>query len=160
MKKIFSKGQVSSYDVLIALIIFLLMFVVLRQLPMSNLAVAIDDFTYSEMRIYSGQAFDSILKTNGYPIDWDVNNVEIIGLAQRANIIDEEKVIQFLQLDYNNAKEALALNKYDFNLSINSVEDSKEFSFGVNVPSDKEIIVIERVIYYGGEANAILKVFK
>ena len=156
----FSKGQVSSYDVLIAIVIFMMMFVVLRQLPISNLASAVNDFSYSEMKIYSGQAVDSMLKTNGYPTNWNNGNVVLIGLAERPNIIDSEKVEQLLLVDYESAKEALALNKYDFNFSIDSIDDSLDFSYGVSVPEDKEIIVIERVVYYGGEANAILKVFK
>jgi len=154
------KGQVSGYDVLIAIIIFLLMFAILRQIPISNLTNAIDDVSYNEMRIYSQQAMDSMLKTNGYPIDWDASNVEIIGLSERPNIIDSEKVSQLLLLDYDIAQDLLALGKYDFNLMIDSVDNSKDFSYGVSIPNDKEVIVIERVVYYGGEANATLYVFK
>ena len=160
MKKLFSKGQVSSYDVLIALIIFLLMFTILRQLPISNLSEAVNEFSYSEMRIYSQQAIDSMLKTNGYPTNWAAGDVEIIGLAQKQNILDEEKVTEFLLLDYGDARNMLALGKYDFNFLVDSVDDSKDFSFGVNIQEDKEVIVIERVVYYGGEANAKLYVFK
>jgi hypothetical protein len=154
------KGQVSSYDVLIAIIIFLLMFTFLRQIPINNLTEAMNDFSYNEMRIYSQQALDSMLKTNGYPTSWTSGDVEIIGLVERENIIDEEKITELLLLDYNDAKDLLALGKYDFNFSINSIDDSKDFSFGLAVPADKEIIVFERIVYYGGEASATLKVFK
>ena len=136
------------------------MFAILRQIPISNLTNAIDDVSYNEMRIYSQQAMDSMLKTNGYPIDWDASNVEIIGLSERPNIIDSEKVSQLLLLDYDIAQDLLALGKYDFNLMIDSVDNSKDFSYGVSIPNDKEVIVIERVVYYGGEANATLYVFK
>ena len=158
--KLNSKGQVSSYDVLVAIIIFLMMFIVLKQIPMNNLTEAIDDFSYNEMRLYSQQAMDSMLKTNGYPTNWAAGDVEIIGLAQKQNILDEEKVTEFLLLDYGDARNMLALGKYDFNFLVDSVDDSKDFSFGVNIQEDKEVIVIERVVYYGGEANAKLYVFK
>ena len=158
--KLNSKGQVSSYDVLVAIIIFLMMFIVLKQIPMYNLTEAIDDFSYNEMRLYSQQAMDSMLKTNGYPTNWAAGDVEIIGLAQKQNILDEEKVTEFLLLDYGDARNMLALGKYDFNFLVDSVDDSKDFSFGVNIQEDKEVIVIERVVYYGGEANAKLYVFK
>jgi len=158
--KLNSKGQVSSYDVLVAIIIFLMMFIVLKQIPMNNLTEAIDDFSYNEMRLYSQQAMDSMLKTNGYPTNWAAGDVEIIGLAQKQNILDEEKVTEFLLLDYGDARNMLALGKYDFNFLVDSVDDSKDFSFGVNIQENKEVIVIERVVYYGGEANAKLYVFK
>ena len=158
--KLNSKGQVSSYDVLVAIIIFLMMFIVLKQIPMYNLTEAIDDFSYNEMRLYSQQAMDSMLKTNGYPTNWNAGDVEIIGLVQKQNIIDGEKVTEFLLLDYDGAKDMLALGKYDFNLTVDSGDDSKDFSFGTSIPNGKEVIVIERVVYYGGEANAKLYVFK
>ena len=80
--------------------------------------------------------------------------------SQKQNILDEEKVIEFLLLDYDDARNMLALGKYDFNFLVDSVDDSKDFSFGVNIQENKEVIVIERVVYYGGEANAKLYVFK
>ena len=159
-KKINCKGQVSSYDVLIAVLLFMIMFLALRQVAINNIDIATNDLAYNEMKIHSQQALDSLIKTKGYPTNWNVSDVELIGLAERPDVLSSEKVQNFIIMDYNIALDLLALGKYDFFFEIDSVNDDYDLNFGI-VLVQKEVVRVERlVLYKEEEANVLFSVFK
>ena len=161
MKKRKLRGQLASYDVLVAILIFLMMFIVLRQIAINNITSTTNELTYNEMKGYSQQAFDSLLKTKGVPLNWTSANVELIGLSQKPYFIERDKLLELSLVDYNLAKQKLALNKYDFFLEIDSSNDLIDFNYGVEPNTSSEVISLDRIVFYeGDEANATIKVFK
>ena len=155
-----NKGQTSSYDLLVALFLFLLMFASMRGLWIGNIQVAEKEQQHIEMRFKTIQAMNSLIKTKGYPSNWDTNTVELIGLAERENVLSETKINRFAALDYPTATELLALGNYDFNITITSFNPANDLSVGMPVDQNSTIVSIKRSVKYkGGEADVVFKVF-
>lgn len=43
-----------------------------------------------------------LVSTPGYPQNWNSDNVEIVGFAQKENILDYDKITEFGEIDYSN----------------------------------------------------------
>jgi hypothetical protein len=154
------RGQVSSIDLLAAVLIFTMIFFSLRGFWMDSMSKAINDSTNLEMQIKSTEALDVLLKTPGHPIDWNESTIELIGLAQKPGVLDEDKLNSFSLMDYSLAREKLGLGKYDFSFDINSVNPLFNKSIGKSSDLNTIVFSVNRtVVYKGGEASVIFKVF-
>ena len=155
-----SHGQVSSIDLMVASILFILIFISIRGIWVSNTQAAQESFFFSEMQLKSEAALDSLVKTQGYPEQWSASNVELIGLADKPLVLSETKVKNFVLMDYNKALSLLALGNYDFNFSIVSSNPSDSVSFGRSVSANTFSVGLKRVVNYKGvEASVFIKVF-
>jgi len=153
-------GQVTSIDVIIAAILFIMMFLTLRGFFFGNLGVAQQDSAYLSAQVSAQQALDALIKTKGYPTNWSAVNVQIIGLARKENVLDETKISDFLLLDYEASKALLALEGYDFNFELNATNPADNKSYGANPSATSKVVSLFRqVVYKGGDANVTFKVF-
>ena len=153
-------GQISSIDMLISGIIFLMIFISIRSIWIENLNEIQDSLNSYELELKSIQAINCLLKTPGFPIDWNSSNVELIGLAKKPFVLSEDKVNKFLLLDYNSAKRALGIDGYEFNFTIfDDALDENKF-FGIN-PTQKSVVysVNRKVIFNEVSANAKISIF-
>ncbi|MCK4730059.1 MAG: hypothetical protein KAT28_01965 [Candidatus Aenigmarchaeota archaeon] len=138
MKRAFPlyKGQIFSFDFLIACSIFILV-----------LAILISHIGYNTMQLnelkekreltQSGYKLSEIFFMEGYPKNWNVSNVEIIGL-QTNNRIDWNKLKELENLGYQKSLILLGL-KYDYNLTIGN------YTFGKNPENASSAFIINRV---------------
>ncbi len=154
------RGQVSSIDVLVSAVIFVLVFVSLRGVWIQNIEEAENNFYFSELQLKSESALDSLVKTEGYPINWTNSNVELIGLADKPLILSDSKVAYFASMDYNNAKYILGLGSYDFKMDILAENPADNISIGKALDPDVFVYSVKRtVVYKGGFADVSFKVF-
>jgi hypothetical protein len=161
MNNLNKQGQISSIDLLIAILLFALIFFSLRGAWLDTIDSALKDSDAFEMQVLSSEAMDSLIKTPGFPTNWNSTNVELIGLAEKENVLNEKKVLAFEAISYETAKTKLGLGKYDFSFDINSINPSNNITIGQVVDSNSIIISIKRVVTYkGGEASVTFKVFK
>ncbi|MFH1234439.1 MAG: hypothetical protein V1493_02400 [Candidatus Diapherotrites archaeon] len=158
------KGQVSFYDFLIAMMLFMIAFTVLNGVWVNNYANATGMFAMNDMESRTLQALNSLIKTKGYPENWNAGNVEIIGLASKKNAIDEAKLAQFRLMAYDDIKEKLKLEGYDFNFEFyaqNPADDFNIFSSSPSISSNPNIISLARAVEFkGGSAVVQFKVFR
>ena len=155
------RGQISTYDIVVALFIFVLVFATMRGIWISNVQKAETEQEYNIMKLKAMQAIESMVKTKGYPKNWDGSNVELLGLARKQNVLSESKVMQFAAMDYSTAKDLLLIANYDFNFSLHSAEPTDSVSVGMPLDSNSTVISIKRVVKYkGAEADVVFKVFK
>ncbi len=80
--------------------------------------------TVSEERHLQGQALsvsDLLLRSPGYPSDWNETTVQSIGLANEEHVLNSTKVLRFLNVlnaDYYTAKSRLGLPSAHVNFSV------------------------------------------
>ena len=155
------KGQISTYDIIVALFIFVLVFATMRGLWISNLQKAETEQQYNKMKMKAMQAIESMVKIKGYPKNWDESNVELLGLARKPNVLSESKLQQFAAMDYGNAKDLLLIGDYDFNFSLDAAEPTDNISVGMPLDNNSTIVSLKRIVKYkGAEADVVFKVFK
>lgn len=154
-------GQISLYDVMAALFVFILLFVTMRGIWIGNIISAEDIQGETEMRLKAAQALNSIIKIKGFPKNWDAGNVQLIGLAKRANVLSEGKLNKFAAMDYGTARDLMLLGSYDFNISIEAFDPVNNISIGMPIDGNSTILSLERTVKYKeAEASVVFKVFK
>jgi len=154
-----ARGQISSIDLLVAILLFVLIFFSMRNIWIDNLSSALIESNKFQIQVLSSEALDSLLKTPGYPTNWTSQNVQLIGLADKENVLNSIKVNSFKSLDYETAKSKLGLTLYDFSFDLNSINPAYNEHIGSNLDSNSNVFsIIRKVTYKGGEANVIFKV--
>jgi hypothetical protein len=129
-----NKAQASSAELLLAYFIFGIC-----------LTVFVTLWTATTEKINSGERFDDfealsvniaekLVRTPGYPSNWSAENVTVVGLANEPRILDNEKVLAFIDLmndskmssnagcngitNYECNKALLGVGKHDFYLEL------------------------------------------
>ena len=159
-------GQVSSIDLMVASIIFILIFVSMRGLWLENVSGAQEDFSLSDMQLKGESALDSLLKTQGYPANWSPSTVDdntLLGIANSPLVLSSTKVANFAAYagtNYDKAVYLLALGNDDFNFSLVSDNPAYNISAGVPVRANSTVISLKRVVTYKGVgAYVVFKIF-
>ena len=138
MKRVFHlcKGQIFSFDFLIACSIFILILAVLVSHIGYN-AIQLKELKEKHELTKSGYKLSEIFFMEGYPKDWNSSNVKIIGL-QTDNRIDWNKLKELENFGYQKSLILLGLN-YDYNLTIGN------YTFGKNPENASSAFRINRV---------------
>ncbi len=158
-----SKGQVMAYDFMVAMILFLLIFLTLNSIWVGIFSSIIGTQMQSQTQDSAYKALEVLVKTKGYPSDWETDpaNAEVIGLTKRKNVFDDDKVEAFKTMDYDLSKELMGLGAFDYNLSVKAFDTVNDFTKGITLPTDKDIHATSRIVNYkGAEAIVTLYVFQ
>ena len=156
-------------DFLFGLLVFMVVFSLLVSSWFSNRNVLEQEETLRKTKLSAEQALDSLVRTQGYPADWEtlsIDDVNWIGLASQDRVLDEGKVAQLrswsgdwntTQANYSKVKEKLNLGEFEFHLSIQSVPP---VSMGWENDLNTTTISLSRVVTYQGSVTKIaLKVY-
>ena len=157
-----SKGQIISYDFMVAMVLFLLIFLTLNSIWVGIFSSVDGNQMQSQIQDSAYKALEVMIKTKGHPTDWedDPANAESIGLAKRKNVFDDDKVDAFKTMDYDLSKELMGLGAFDYNLDVNAFGTANDFTKGVLLPTDRDIFATSRIVNYkGAEAIVTLYVF-
>jgi len=135
----YKKGQVSNFDLVIAMSIFIFILFVMVG-TWDEISRKIYHYEDRRSTYYKGlDITDILIKTTGNPTNWDrldtidSSTVFAIGFASKPNVLDEDKIEKFESLEYGEMKDILGLSKEDFNLVIHNIGGSDEillYSFG------------------------------
>ena len=151
------KGQVVILDLIIALIIFLMTVIFILATYSFNVSRLDRDIRYNSLAIESFEILDFLVKSGGYPNDWNITNVKIIGLASGDRRLSTIKIQQFAQLNYTPTKELLGIAGKEFFLQIRSLDNINLFEAGVsplenNTCNEKyESITLRRAAFWEGQ---------
>ena len=143
------KAQVSTTDMLIAIIIFvtLVTFIILGWHNYNEMLLARLE---NEVAVSKAiEITDHFVKTPGIPTSWNRTNVELIGLASSDRKISEEKVQEFCNISYYEARQLLNL-AYQFYFSIEETECGL-------APSEKakKVVSLTRPVIYRNESTLL-----
>lgn len=103
---------------------------------------------------------DQLVRTPGLPEDWEENvaAVTIIGLANEPNVLDRNKVHEFIELDYDTAKRLLG--GYDFNFTLTNstgniiTDGDTELKSGIVVHAE-QVVGIRRIVLYNNQPASL-----
>ena len=149
-----SRGQVVSYDLMIAIFIFLLVFAFVLGIWQNNLdAIASEKILY-EMKNSAVQISNQLAMTPGVPSNWHLGgDANLYGLALSRRALSLQKLNAFKALDYNSTKGRMGIADYDFYIKIEQ-DLNKVYEMGNIKSSAKIAINSSRVVSYNGK-NAI-----
>ena len=158
-----SRGQIVSYDILMAFSAFVLLFAFLSFVWNQNFITGFEQQEIIQQQILANQAAEVLIKSKGTPTDWedDPIKMEVIGLATKQNVLSQQKLDAFEALDYETAQEALKIKQYDFLFELKTGSLVNDKTIGADISTAKDIFVLRRnVIYLGEDANVFFKLFE
>ena len=138
-------GQVLTSDFVLSLIIFFVIFEF--TFTIWNMAQSKTMHLEAERRMQEKTAFmtETLIKSQGYPANWNEDNVILIGLSDENFIIQDEKVEEFQSMDYEKIKNIFGIEDYDLNVTIST--ETAYYTIGRDIDDDALIIVpIRRII--------------
>jgi len=149
----FERGQVSTYDFFIAMILFLFLFLTLNFVWMQNTVSAEENREQGNIQFRALQAIDSMLKTRGWPPNWELDpaGVKTIGLAEEKGKIDSEKLAAFQSMDYTDSKNALGIADLNYFFEFDANGTADDFNKGNPVPVNVIGLTIQRMVQFKGE---------
>jgi len=157
------KGQIATYDLLFAVIVFMAIFLLMNNIWAENYANALKKEETRRMQFSARQAIKVLTGSAGYPEEWTSEDVEVPGLLEEhgSKRLSNEKIEELDGMDYNAVKDLLKIGEYDFMISVNALNDLYDKEIGLPVSGESKAVRLERVVYYkGGNANVSLTLFK
>ena len=146
------KAQITVVDFGLSIFIFTILVTVIV-ISLYNYHDRVAGRLEDEMIVASAVAVtDNFVKTSGYPNDWTIDDVKIIGLATRDRVLSQEKVDKFCQeLEYDRARQIMGL-MYHFHFSLSVPEAEFEPVQCGSEPIDaNRIVTIRRAVVYQDE---------
>ena len=150
------KGQLWTLDMTLSLLIFFsaLLSALFAWNYMS--AETVENREFKELQLKAFEITDSLIRTPGIPSDWNDSTVQVIGLAYSDNIIEGNKVNEFVGMNHDKARSMLSINPYDFYFEVKDINGTVYENTTVPLSGSASTIVpIERYAVYN---NRIVKV--
>ena len=157
------KAQISVYDGMIAVAIFLLLYFALDSIWNTNLQNLQQLQMQNEMQFKALQAISVLVKTQGVPFNWEKkpDDANALGLIDRKGEVKNEKLSAFAAMDYNTAQFVLKVAPYDFRFEFDANGTTDDKNIGKIIDANKTVIALERSVKFkGGNAIARLKIFR
>jgi hypothetical protein len=143
------RGQVVGFDLMIAVAIFMLIsiFLVFTWVEYNH---KIDQrVEYNDMIATGLQTTNILVKSPGYPWNWNTTDVEFIGLVDEDRQISQAKLDQFLNMSYADLRNKLKTGPYDFYFNLEKT-DGENVTLGLT-PSGERQFRLERYVKHGNE---------
>ena len=135
-----SRGQVLTIDFVLSLGVFLAAFYILFTLWGVVQSVLLLNMSELEMSKVAVSVSQSLVSTPGQDSNWHVisgENSSAFGLAWRSNMLQTEKVDEFISLNatnYTMLKEKLGAGKYELYVFIDELDGTRLHDFGMQSP--------------------------
>ncbi len=149
-----TKAQVWSLDIIIAMIVFVAALILFYQQSINLLDERVQQ---REDILLDAQIISSYLVSSGYPQNWTVSNVTIIGLTDGKMRLQESKVLQFQSLittNYSVSKKLLSTNHHylitfeDKNNNSVSVSGITQLGNNYTAAKPQQLIKVVRFVNY------------
>lgn len=114
-------GQVASGDFIVSISIFLFMLAIILPLYVNMSYQSEEKRLLEDIQTRSGFVTDSLLKTGGWPEDWNETNVEHIGLSDNGRI-NKTKIRRLMAMDPSSVKRVLGMQDLELNISFYNME--------------------------------------
>jgi len=163
------RGQVFSADLMMAAVVFLFIITlsIVYSSEVANRVYFLEEGQERDQAVL--RAGDALLLSPGSPANWellsDVSQASSLGLVKSRNVLDSGKVQALLDLNagsYGRIKELLGASKYDFGISLLSLQSRQSLAeFGMQPGSENRVSAVNRIALYKGEEVIVrVKVFE
>jgi hypothetical protein len=139
------RGQAWGFDLMIAATIFLIGIVLFYFYSLNYPSEAKDTL---ESLFYEGNLIADSLLTEGFPVDWDVTNVQRIGLLSNGQINDTKLDRLYLLVSTSDGYD---LTKALFNIK-------QEYYFNMSIPMSISGEIVEIIGFKDEENQNLLKI--
>lgn len=113
-----NSGQLFSSDFLVAVILFIFVITAI-QVQHSSVVRKINNQEELLFRESLISRTDTLVMFQGYPEDWNISSIEVLGLSTgEPNRVNETKLQYFVQMDTSEAKRLLGLRGNSFYFSV------------------------------------------
>lgn len=124
------RGQILSIDMNISLFLFVA-FVLASTMVFNHVSSQLDDYiVYSGMVRTAVILSDTLVRSPGYPANWNSTNVMSVGLAEESNIINGSNLLKLGAIPYQTFKERTGIEDYDILINITSLGGQELFTYG------------------------------
>ncbi|MFH1447668.1 MAG: hypothetical protein ABIG39_02290 [Candidatus Micrarchaeota archaeon] len=124
------KGQIFTIDFVISLAVFVTILITIITLWMGIDLHIKEIESRREMHLISIAISDALIRSPGYPADWNETNVQSIGIAKGEYVLDIHKIIALMNLEYDTARSILRLGNYQLFIYMTDI-DGANISTGV-----------------------------
>jgi len=141
------KAQVASIDLFIAITVFLILSVATIYTWNLYSTRLNESLNYEKMQLITLQITDLLVKNPGFPSGWEenINNLDVIGLAQDDRVLSQDKITAFIDLGYDVSKEKFNIEYYDYKFRLRDLSNNTLQESGQDFAGDTSI-VIERYV--------------
>ena len=143
-----------SVDLIASVVVFLLVFFFLYQSYFLNLDRFKNEQALQQIQNKTVQQADLYVNSPGYPVEWNAQSVEIVGLSFEPGVLDWSKVVTLQQMalaDYNSAKSRMDLNGFEFRIDIDSNNNALDTNFGADINAYRNVFASQRIVTIGGD---------
>lgn len=146
------KAQIAVTDFFIALFIFviLLSFIMLTW-NRYNLRLN-ERLEYEDMLTQALQVSNGLVKTSGYPVNWNSSNVKVIGLASTDRVLSSDKLARFNNMSDADLIDTFKIAPYYFMFQLKNINGSAILAKGYAFSGDRSANIKRIVLYNGKEA--------
>ena len=122
----FMRAQISAFDMVLAIMVFSMLFVFFVQSWSTTVSTANSAMKKNKMEYSAVSATDLLMQSTGVPIHWEnnISGIRSIGLASAPNVLSEKKVANFTALNYSIQKSLLGIPG-DFYLYIEDLDGKR-----------------------------------
>lgn len=146
------RGQIVSYDLLVAVVVFLLIFTFSIVLWVDNLNKVVSEQALGEMQFAATELTDALISSQGNPSNWHIlPSYDKIGLVEEKRVISIDRLNAFRSENYLTLKEKMNIEDYNFYITIDTDTNTVfEYPEGAII-SGMHSLTVRRGIEYSGE---------
>ena len=108
------RAQIWSFDFMASVVVFFMIMAVLFFVWEYTAIQNEDQMIFNDMENNALTLADNMIRTRGFPEYWNESNVHVLGLASEENVLNETKILMFVQMDYDHSKRILGIPAYEF----------------------------------------------
>ena len=127
------RGQAWSFDFISSVTVFFFVVITLFFVWNYTTYQNTEQMLFSEMENKAIITADTLIRTRGFPEDWNPSNVQLIGLAEEENVLNQTKLISFVTMDYSEAKRILGVPSYEFFFQVAHLNGSQASAQGTDL---------------------------
>lgn len=145
------QAQLFTIDFFLALFIFSILLIASMVSWNNYNSKIISEMEYNTLMNKAFQISNALVKSQGYPVSWNSENVQIIGLASDDRMLSSDKVNEFIDIPKNTTEKIFKIYEYDFYFSLKNMDNVLLKEYGYNLTNAKKSASIRRYVLYDGE---------
>lgn len=127
------RAQLWSFDFMASVTVFFMILIVLFFVWEYTTFQNTEQIIFNEMENKAMGTADMLIRTSGLPRDWNETNVQVLGLASEESVLNETKLLMFVNMDYDNTKYILGIPSHEFYFQLVHLNGTQAQSQGTDL---------------------------
>lgn len=149
------KAQIFVIDFFIALFIFSILLITIM-VSWNNYNTKMNEKADYDLLVNKAfQISNSLVRSNGFPLDWTESSFQVVGLASEDRVLSQSRLDSFLNIPLNETSKEFRTYDYDFYFVLKDINGLKISDYGTNITNAKKSATIRRYVVYNNEKATI-----